>query len=203
MPPRTPASTRPTRAKGRATRARLVDAGVKVFSRRGFRATRVDDIVKKARTSHGTFYLYFSSKDDLFEQLVTEIAEEFASLTDSLPEIRPTEQSRDALQDWLVEFIELYERFGPLIRSWTEAERDGSPSEGTDVLATVAEGLASKVKVRRRKDLDPAIASLAVVAMIERVNYFKITGQLDPSSQELAHTLADIVLDAFFGPAEG
>ena len=78
----------PKRARGRATRARLLDAGVKSFSRKGFHATRVDDIVKRAKTCHGTFYLYFASKDDLFEQLVTDVAAEFRELTDALPVIR-------------------------------------------------------------------------------------------------------------------
>jgi AcrR family transcriptional regulator len=36
---------------------RLLDAGVEVFAARGYHAARVDDIVKVAETSHGTFYL--------------------------------------------------------------------------------------------------------------------------------------------------
>lgn len=173
-----------------------------VFSRRGFHATRVDDIVKKARTSHGTFYLYFSSKDELFEQLVTDVANEFHTLTDSLPTLTPTAESREALQRWLLRFIEVYGRYGPLIRSWTEADRrDASAgTAGDDVLAIVADALASKIKVRRRRDFDPAVASLAVVAMVERVNYFMGTGQVDPDPPALADTLAGIMMDALFGP---
>lgn len=192
---------RPLRARGRATRARLLDAGVAVFSRKGFHATRVDDIVKRARTSHGTFYLYFSSKDELFEQLVADVAEEFHTLTDSLPVLTPTVESRAALEGWLVRFIEVYAHYGPLIRSWTEAERDASEgTAGDDVLATVADALGAKVKMRRRKDLDPAIAALALVAMVERVNYFLSTGQVDEDPPGLAATLADIMVDALFGP---
>ena len=188
----------PTRARGRATKAKLMTAGVAVFSARGFRATRVDDIVKRARISHGTFYLYFSSKDDLFEQLVAEVASELSSLTDSLPAIRPTTESRADLELWLVSFIELYSKYGPLIRSWTEAERGGM-STAEDVLGTVADALSAKVKIRKRKDFDPRIASLALLAMVERVNYFSVTGQVDEEVEQLARTLADIMLDAFFG----
>ncbi len=193
---------RPLRARGRATRAKLLDAGVAVFSRKGFHATRVDDVVKRARTSHGTFYLYFSSKDELFEQLVADVAEEFHALTDSLPVLSPTAESRAALEVWLLRFIEVYAHYGPLIRSWTEAERrDASEGmAGDDVLATVAEALAAKVRLRRRKDLDPAIAALALVAMVERVNYFLSTGQVGDDAPGLAATLAGIMMDALFGP---
>ena len=195
------ADERPLRARGRATRARLLDAGVAVFSRKGFHATRVDDIVKRARTSHGTFYLYFSSKDELFEQLVADVAADFHALTDSLPVLTPTAESRAALEGWLLQFIEVYGHYGPLIRSWTEAERDASEStSGDDVLATVADALGAKVRMRRRKDLDPTIAALALVAMVERVNYFLSTGQVDEDPPGLATTLADIMMDALFGP---
>ena len=46
---------------------------------KGYHPARVDDIVKVAKTSHGTFYLYFSNKEDLFHALVLDVAEEMAS----------------------------------------------------------------------------------------------------------------------------
>ena len=45
---------------------------MRVFADRGFHAARVDDIVRSARTSHGTFYLYFTNKEDLLRALATE-----------------------------------------------------------------------------------------------------------------------------------
>ena len=55
---------------------KLLDAGVEIFAQRGFHAARVDDIVKLAKTSHGTFYLYFSNKEELFRALAQEVAKE-------------------------------------------------------------------------------------------------------------------------------
>src|SRR5262249_12804599 len=54
----TPVQGRELRARGRRTMRKLLDAGVEIFAQRGFHAARVDDIVKLAKTSHGTFYLY-------------------------------------------------------------------------------------------------------------------------------------------------
>ncbi len=126
----------------------------------------------------------------------------FRTLAEALPVVTTTPESRAALEEWLVSFIEAYAHYGPLIRSWTEAERaaEGAEGAGDDVLATVAAALTAKVKVRTRKDLDPAIASLALVAMVERVNYFLATGQLTDDATAVARTLAGIVLDALFGP---
>src|SRR6185503_19557856 len=64
-----PTRGRELRARGQRTQARLLEAGARVFAERGYHAARVDDVVKAARTSHGTFYLYFSNKEDLFRAL--------------------------------------------------------------------------------------------------------------------------------------
>jgi len=70
--PGTPASERELRSQGKQTMAKLLDAGLQVLTERGYHAARVDDIVRMADTSHGTFYLYFANKEDLFRALATE-----------------------------------------------------------------------------------------------------------------------------------
>ena len=62
----TPAQDRELRAQGRATVRRLLEAGMIEFENRGFHGVRVDDVVRRAGISHGTFYLYVSNKEDLF-----------------------------------------------------------------------------------------------------------------------------------------
>jgi AcrR family transcriptional regulator len=61
-----PAQDRILRTQGRETVRRLLEAGLVEFEERGFPGVRVDDVVKRAGISHGTFYLYFSNKEDLF-----------------------------------------------------------------------------------------------------------------------------------------
>jgi AcrR family transcriptional regulator len=51
---------------------KLLDAAMVAFDKRGYYATRVNDVVDIAKTSHGTFYLYFSNKEALLRALVTE-----------------------------------------------------------------------------------------------------------------------------------
>src|SRR5437660_7425132 len=82
--PGTPAQARELRAQGRKTMRKLLDAGLRVFGERGFHAARVDDIVRAARTSHGTFYLYFANKEDLLRALAVECAHEMDALAGSL-----------------------------------------------------------------------------------------------------------------------
>ena len=60
-----------------------------MFATKGYFAARVDDIVKLAETSHGTFYLYFANKEDLFRALAAEVADEMQTLAESLGPLEP------------------------------------------------------------------------------------------------------------------
>jgi len=59
----------PRSRKGVATRARLVEAARVVFERDGFLAARVSDIATEAGLSHGSYYHYFDSKEQLFREV--------------------------------------------------------------------------------------------------------------------------------------
>ena len=50
----------------------LLSAALDLFVERGYAATRLDDVAKKAGVSKGTLYLYFTNKEDLFKAVVRE-----------------------------------------------------------------------------------------------------------------------------------
>src|SRR6266581_4403053 len=111
-----PARERELRAQGKATMRKLLDAGRTAFEERGFHAARVDDVVKAAKTSHGTFYLYFANKEDLFRALTLDVAERMVELAADFPEFSSDGDGRDALRAWLDQFADLYEQYGAVIR---------------------------------------------------------------------------------------
>jgi len=51
-------------------RAQILSCGLQVFSARGLRATKISDIARQAKMSQGLMYHYFSSKEDLFAELI-------------------------------------------------------------------------------------------------------------------------------------
>ncbi len=57
-------------ADGRLTRERILDAAERVFSRKGFDGSRVDEIAGAAGVNKALIYYYFESKKDLLEELV-------------------------------------------------------------------------------------------------------------------------------------
>lgn len=65
----------PPTPKGRLRREALLKAAQDVFEREGYFDTRVTDIVAHAHVSHGTFYVYFDSKDEILRCLIDELVE--------------------------------------------------------------------------------------------------------------------------------
>lgn len=59
----------PRSRKGAQTRARLLDAAKAVFEETGFLETRISDIAQRAGMSHGSFYHYFESKEQVFREV--------------------------------------------------------------------------------------------------------------------------------------
>jgi AcrR family transcriptional regulator len=50
-------------------RGKILEAANKVFTERGYHEATMDDIAKRLGVSKGAIYLYFSSKDNLFEAM--------------------------------------------------------------------------------------------------------------------------------------
>jgi AcrR family transcriptional regulator len=53
-------------------RRQILDAAIRVFARHGFHATRVSDIADEAGVAYGLVYHYFSSKDEVLNELFLE-----------------------------------------------------------------------------------------------------------------------------------
>jgi AcrR family transcriptional regulator len=51
-------------------RSELIDAALRLFAERGFRATTIADIATATGTAHGLVYHYFGSKDELLEAIL-------------------------------------------------------------------------------------------------------------------------------------
>src|SRR5947199_7029748 len=85
------AQSRAARAEER--RAAIVDAAMEEFIARGFAATRLDDIAKRAGVAKGTIYLHFKDKESMFEELVRTVIVPVVARLNALPP--PTGSVRD------------------------------------------------------------------------------------------------------------
>jgi AcrR family transcriptional regulator len=128
--PRPKRPKRLTRQEKQAqTRRRLLDAGERVFLRRGLQGSSVEEIAAEAGYTRGAFYSNFKGKDELFVELLhARVYDRYAELAKESEEQpgTPREQLRwgaERLRD-----IQGEERGSWLFRLWleclTQAARD-------------------------------------------------------------------------------
>jgi AcrR family transcriptional regulator len=199
-----PARGRQLRKQGLETLRRLREAGIVVLDERGYHGARVDDIVERACTSHGTFYLYFASKEDLFQALISDVTEEMRKLADSLPPIKPSRAGYEELRSWLARFYDIYEHYHPVIRAWTEANAQNADMArtGARVLRRFTDQLVRRVgEIHPSPVSDPETAALAMVSMVERASFYAVVGMVPVKRDALLDNLASILHVGLFGGA--
>jgi len=195
-----PASRRALRNQGRRTMRKLLDAAMEAFDRRGYHATRVNDVVEIAKTSHGTFYLYFSNKEDLLRALVAEAAAESSELYALLGDPPAGGTDWANLREWVGRYSSLWVRYAPLLRAWTDlASID--PDLGDQVrqiVATMSGALSSQIaSAQPVEGVDADAAGMAVLAMLDRFHYLReFVGR--PVDNGALDTLTTIIHRALF-----
>jgi AcrR family transcriptional regulator len=189
---------RELRAQGRKTMAKLLDAGMLVFAERGFHAARVDDVVRAARASHGTFYLYFSSKEDLLRALAVQCSEQMEALATTLGAVGPGEAGWHELRRFLDEFLSTYERYGPVIRAWMEDHVDDRQVNrlGIGAFTAIATALGQRMHAAGASGDEAAVAAL--MALLERFAYFRVSRKLDFDDDVMLDTLTSVIHRGFF-----
>jgi AcrR family transcriptional regulator len=197
-----PAQQRELRAQGRRTMRRLLDAALKVFAQRGYYSARVDDIVRVARTSHGTFYLYFSNKEDLLRALAVDCAHEITALADGIGPIGSDDAGRAELRSFLAGFLTTYRRYGPVIRAWMEDQVGDRDIDRLGVRAFTAIG--DRLGTRMRESgvpiaVNEQAAVGALMAMLERFSYGVSSRRIAADDDAVLDTLTVIVHRGFFG----
>ncbi|MCV7230078.1 helix-turn-helix domain-containing protein [Mycolicibacterium komossense] len=73
-------------ARSEATRRKILDAAIELFSEVGFAATSLGDIIERAEMTKGALYYHFESKESLASAIIEERRPR--SSTPSAPSVR-------------------------------------------------------------------------------------------------------------------
>jgi AcrR family transcriptional regulator len=198
-----PAQQRGLGAQGRQTVQRLLDAGLAVFDELGLSAARVEDIVRRAKTSHGTFYLYFANKDDLLRTLLQDALHDIAIVTGEFPVVTSNEAGKAALRRWVQHFGDIYLRHGTVLRIVSQAElvEEDVYGDGLQLMFRLAEAMTQGMTAARKAaDGEPPphaeLTAVACLMMLERVNYL-LSNEIPLPKEEMTDRLAAIIYAAF------
>lgn len=97
---------RRTKEEAEKTRQDIFEAGLRVFSERGFAAATMSDVAKEAGTTRGAIYWHFRNKDAFVEEILARLSEQFKGVMADA-----TESDRPFLEVVRVAFKQLLRRF--------------------------------------------------------------------------------------------
>jgi len=150
----------------------LVAAGAEQFRVKGYHRTSVDDIVEAAGFARGTFYKYFSEKQDLLTTLCIESANRALELAYELREIDFTDPGDNAPREWTKAFIEYTEHYAGSIEAWTErtAESKIVHDLGSHAQASLDISLLTVLApYPRNYPFDPILSALILRSLLVRL----------------------------------
>jgi AcrR family transcriptional regulator len=200
-----PALQRELGAHGRETVRRLLEAGLAEFEETGYQNARVEDIVRRAKTSHGTFYLYFANKDDLFRTLLRDALRDMENVTEEFPIVTSNEAGRAALRRWVRSFSDTYAAHATVIRILSQAEIVGENvfGDGLQALFRLSEAMTLGMTAAQASPAGDGVlaehAELTAVAclmMLERINYL-LSAEVRLPRDEMIDRLTAIIYAAF------
>ncbi len=151
-----------------------------------------------AQISHGTFYLYFSNKEDLFKALLRDALHDMGLVTDEFPVVTRNEAGRAALRRWVHEFCETYAAHAAVIRTLSQAEIVGEEvwGDGLKLLFRLAEAMAQGMTAATGAAEHAELTAVACLMMLERVNYL-LTVEVRLPRAEMEERIAAIMFAAF------
>ena len=179
-------------------RAKILDVACRLFLSQGYRATAVSDITGQLKVGKGTFYFYFSDKNELFLECAPRIFEAlFAGKWETLrQEQHPVR--RLALRAEAV--LPVLNEFGAILALAREALQCPDPKirgMGKQTVASICRPLEddlSKGMARGLiRPLDPAATSVLLIGVMESLQYLPALG-VTLTAAELRDAVSTLIL---------
>jgi AcrR family transcriptional regulator len=195
----------PRSSKGARTRARILEAAKEVFEQTGFLNARISDIAERAGLSHGSFYHYFDSKEQIFREVAEQVdAELGAPLGDvvlaSGSGLSPAERLKEGLRRNFASYqaqakimgqIEEVSRYDEHVQALMQAQHSRYSAQVAESIRQLQKrGLADKT-------LDPEIAAAAIGAMTGRfAELWLVQGAIDCTLDEAVEHVHKLLTNA-------
>lgn len=158
--------------RGKERRRQLMDFAARRFAERGYHPTSVAEVVQGMGVGKGVFYWYFSSKEELFLEILRDAQHELRrrqqqAFGDEEDPIRRIELGIQATMRWLSEnrhqftllqFAASEERFAPSLRRGQEV-----------AVADVAKHVKEAIAAGRVRDADPLWLAHAIIGVTNQL----------------------------------
>jgi AcrR family transcriptional regulator len=195
----------PRSRKGVETRGRLLDAAKQVFEETGFLDARISDIAERAGLSHGSFYHYFESKEEIFREVAARVDERLSAplgavILDATSHATPRERIHEGMRRYFDSYrqeakimgvIEQVSRYDDQVGALRSArQRHYTDQIAESIRQLQRHGLADP-------SLEPVIAAAALGLMTTRfAEFWLVEGTVNCSLEDAVEQLTMLYVNA-------
>ncbi|SFR98964.1 transcriptional regulator, TetR family [Agrococcus baldri] len=160
----------PRTKRGELTKAKLLAAAEQVFAEQGYQAASISRITERARVAQGTFYLYFASKLDLFEQLVEDLNRRVrAAMSDGAARgSNRAEAEREGFRGFFA-FTAEHPALYRVVREAEHVAPGAMRNHYERIVEGYMEGLTRAKAAGEIADIDPEVAAWALMGVGEMI----------------------------------
>jgi TetR/AcrR family fatty acid metabolism transcriptional regulator len=187
-------------------RQRILRAATRVFARKGYFASRVSDIARRAGVADGTIYLYFRNKDDILVSLFDEVMAEH--IAKGRLEVEALSGARERLHAIAAHHLRLFGEnqdlavvFQVELRQSTKFMERFTASWFKDYLDLLTEVIEEGQRDGSlRPDLPRKLVAKAFFGALDEMVTSWILGRRDYDLGELAAPVVDLILKGAANP---
>jgi AcrR family transcriptional regulator len=170
----------------------ILAAARRLMEQKGADALTMDEIAQAARVAKGTIYLYFQSKDELIQALLSEVGEALAQdLEDIAAKPDPPTKKLQQVVNLLLNYVDRESVLFPvylreLVRSRAGRETTLSSLQGVEerIVALITHVFAEGIAQKQFIPADPRLLTFLLKGLGRAVGYYQMTRDQKDTIQE-------------------
>lgn len=192
-------------------RQEILTAAAAVFKERGYRGTTLAHVAEAMGVDRATLYYYVGSKDELFQDTVTDAVKSNTDAAKALQieDISPPEKLRRIVEG----LMEIYAKHYPFLYVLVQENlRHVAPKHtdfGAELRSVSREYERVVIEIIEEGQQDGTITSTApawllangIIGMVGWTNRWFVPGKTPATPQEIGSTFADLILNGLAAPS--
>lgn len=184
----------------------IIESALYLFGKKGYKDTTIEEIAEHAQFSKGAIYFYFSSKKQLFDEILKSLFDKVQSFADEARAHKG--DAKEKLRTYalkLVHFFLIENRYSFLVMMQAIMQMEAEEKETTknyvmerlhQISKTLTDIIKADIKTGKLKNINPNIVIIAFNGMLRDIIYGCLTENgIDMKPEEMVDTILTIIFD--------
>lgn len=178
----------------------IIEEALKEFKQLGYKGASIRSIAKKSNTSVGNIYKYFSSKENLYEQLIGSVYNKLMNYINQFNKVELDDKAEDIFYQLMEKIIEIFKEnsaeVATLLNKSNGSKYENCKSDFVDFITRiVTETMKYKLGKQGKRLKDNFIIRLISFSLVESISIIVKEREDGEEVRKLILNLKDIFFD--------